>query len=157
MIIKKYLWIKYMFIGSHIHNLDDKNRLSVPKKWKTLLGNNVVLTTGLDKSLFLFNKKDWLIIYNKINTLSLLDKKSRDFSRFMLSNAFEIEIDKHNRILIPEILKSFAELKDEIVFSGVGDRLEIWSKSKFDNLIKNINKDADNLAQSIKSIQDNNL
>ena len=146
-----------MFIGSYTHNLDDKNRLSIPKKWISVLGNKIILTTGLDGSIFLYNKKDWDHFYTKLASLSLLDKNSRDFSRFMLSNAFEIDVDSHNRILIPETLKSFSKLKSEITLSGAGDRVEIWAKEIFDKIIISINKDADGLAEKIKSIQDNKL
>lgn len=141
-----------MYIGSYTHNLDNKNRLSIPKKWQTLMGQTVVLTSGLDGAIFLYDIKGWDKIITNINNLSFLDKDSRNFSRFILSNAFEVEIDSHGRILIPENLKTFANLNNATILAGIGDRIEIWNADIYTKNIININLDSDNLAKRIYEI-----
>lgn len=141
-----------MYIGSYIHNLDDKNRLSIPKKWKDLIGKSLILTAGLDGSIFLYDKKHWEKIISNVGELSFLDKDSRNFSRFMLSNAFDIDIDSHGRILVPDNLKAIANLNTEVTLVGVGNRIELWDKEIFDKQISNINAEAEDLAKRIHDL-----
>lgn len=138
-----------MYIGSYNHNLDSKNRLSIPKKWQTTIGKSLIITSGLDGSLFVYDKKSWEIILKNINNLSFLDKDSRNFSRFLLANAFEVDIDTHGRILISENLKLLAKLNIEIILVGVGDRIEIWDKDIFNTQMSFVNSEADDLAKRI--------
>ncbi len=138
-----------MYIGSYTHNIDDKNRLSIPKKWHKEIGSTIVLTAGLDGSLFLYDIKGWEKITTNINNLSFLDKDSRNFARFILANAFEIDIDSHGRILIPENLKIFGKLQSSATLVGVGDRVEIWDNDIYKYQILSVNTNAEDLANKI--------
>ena len=91
-----------MLIGQYTHELDPKKRLTLPAKWRKELGDKVVVTNGLDNSLFLFSTKEWEKIAEKLASLSLGNSESRNFNRFFLSNAFEVDIDTQGRILLPE-------------------------------------------------------
>ena len=82
-----------MLIGQYTHELDSKKRLTLPAKWRKVLGSKVVVTNGLDNSLFVFSQKEWESIAEKLGSLSLGNSESRNFNRFFLSNAFEIDID----------------------------------------------------------------
>ncbi len=141
-----------MLIGHYIHQLDDKKRISIPAKWKVLLGKKVVVTSGLDKSLFVFSLKEWQKIAEKLSELSFTNKDTRSFTRFMLSNAFEGDLDSVGRILITEPLKNFANIKKKAVLVGMHRRVEIWSEEEWEKYSKENNKSADSVASKLSDI-----
>ncbi|OHA91710.1 MAG: division/cell wall cluster transcriptional repressor MraZ [Candidatus Zambryskibacteria bacterium RIFCSPHIGHO2_01_FULL_44_22b] len=115
-----------MFIGEYTHTVDEKNRFSLPAKFRQALGRKVVVTRGKDHCLFLYPHKVWLQISKEVASLGHVETDPR-FARFTFSGAAEIEIDAIGRMLIPEFLREFADLKNTIVITGVHDRVEIWS------------------------------
>lgn len=141
-----------MLIGQYSHTIDDKKRLSVPTKWKKVFGKNLVVTRGLDTCLFLYTKKEWEKIAEKLANTSLGSKDSRDLNRFFLSGAIEIEIDTAGRILLPEYLKDFANLKDKIIFAGLYSRVEIWNEKSWENKQKEVSGKADEVASKLQEI-----
>ena len=141
-----------MLIGHYVHALDDKKRLSIPSKWRSLLGKKVVVTSGLDKSLFVFSLKEWEKIAEKLSALSFTNKDTRKFTRFMLSNAFDIDIDSAGRILITDQLKKFANLQDKVVLAGMYNRIEIWDENIWEKYSSQNNKDADDIASKLSDI-----
>lgn len=114
-----------MLIGHYKHTLDDKKRISIPAKWRSMLGKKVVVTSGLDKSLFVFSLKEWQKIAEKLSTLSFTNKDTRSFTRFMLANAFDTDLDSVGRILITEALKDFANIKKNAILVGMHSRVEV--------------------------------
>ena len=128
-----------MLIGHYNHIIDNKKRLSIPSKWRNYFGEKVIVTTGLDKSLFVFGEKEWENIASDISKNGFLNIDERNFSRFILSNAYELSFDSHGRVLLPEALTQFAGLTSEVVLSGVYDRCEIWDKVAFDKMMNSIN------------------
>lgn len=121
-----------MFMGEYQHNIDIKGRLIVPSKFREQLGDQFVITRGLDKCLFVYSLDEWTKVEEKIQTLPLTKKDARSFTRFFFSGASECELDKQGRINIPSNLTSYAELEKETVIVGVASRIEIWSKSEWD-------------------------
>lgn len=114
-----------MLIGHYIHGLDDKKRISIPAKWRSVLGKKVVVTSGLDKSLFVYSLKEWQKIADKLSELSFTNKDTRNFTRFMLSNAFDTDLDSVGRILITDQLKKFADINKKVVLVGMHNKVEI--------------------------------
>jgi MraZ protein len=141
-----------MLIGSFAHVVDSKKRLSIPSKWRAVLGEKVIVTAGLDKSLFLFSLDKWTATAKEISSKGFYNLDTRNFARFILANAFELSIDSHGRILLPDQLIEFANLKDEVVLTGVYDRCEIWSKSEYEKAIKDINQNAELTASKISGL-----
>lgn len=141
-----------MLIGHFIHQLDDKKRISIPAKWRNLLGKKVVVTSGLDKSLFVYSLKEWQNIAEKLSALSFTNKDTRSFTRFMLSNAFEGDLDSVGRILIPDTLKNFADIKKKAVLVGMHSRVEIWSEEEWEKYSKENNRSADTVASKLSDI-----
>ncbi|OHB24791.1 MAG: cell division/cell wall cluster transcriptional repressor MraZ [Parcubacteria group bacterium RIFOXYD2_FULL_52_8] len=115
-----------MLIGEYKHLIDDKKRMSLPAKFRKEMGKRVVITYGLDKCLFLYTQKQWEAVAEKLSQLSMGAAEQREFNRFMLAGAVEVEVDALGRILIPDFLKEFARLKDSVVVAGVYTRVEIW-------------------------------
>ena len=118
-----------MLMGEYEHTLDAKGRISMPAKLRKDMGDTFILTKGLDGCLFAFSEEEWLNFETKLKTLPLSDKNARNFVRFFLSGATECEIDKQGRFLIPNNLRTAANLNKEAVVIGVGTRLEIWDKA----------------------------
>lgn len=138
-----------MLIGEYTHTLDEKKRLSLPAKFRTELGRGAVMTRGLDHCLFIYSKKSWQKILDKMSSLSMGATDSRGFNRFMLSGAVELETDSAGRILIPEYLKKFAHLKSKVVFAGVGDRVEVWDDERWTMYTKHIEHQGDQMAERL--------
>ena len=124
-----------MFIGEYHHNIDEKNRLIMPSKFREVLGDSFIVTRGMDSCLFVYPKESWDNLTNELNTLSFTKKDVRAFQRFFLSGATICEFDKQGRINIASPLADYATLSKECVIIGVNDRIEIWAKDKFDNFL----------------------
>lgn len=140
-----------MFMGEYHHTIDDKGRLTIPSKIRYELGEIFIITRGLDGCLFVYPKDEWINIIGKYKELPNT-KDARNFMRFFLSGAVECEFDKQGRINISSPLMKYADLNKECVIIGVNDRLEVWSKDRWENFI-NENEDslsdiADNLFAS---------
>jgi MraZ protein len=138
-----------MLLGEYTHTLDPKKRLSLPSKFRKEMGKTVVLTQGLDKCLFLYSVKQWGIIAGKLSESSTGQSDVRDFNRFMLAGAVELEVDSLGRILVPDFLKDFAGLSSKVVITGVHSRAEIWDDVRWGEYKKKIGEQADALAQKL--------
>ena len=124
-----------MFMGEYHHTIDLKGRMIVPAKFRDGLGEAFVLTRGLDQCLFGYPMSEWQIIEEKLKTLPLTKKDARAFTRFFFSGATECEIDKQGRINIATPLLQYAKLEKECVVLGVSNRIELWSKSIWENYV----------------------
>jgi|SRR3989344_4177982 len=120
-----------MFIGEYKHSLDTKGRLAVPAKFRDKLAGGAIITRGLDSCLFVFANKDWEELVKKLIALPLAQANSRAFSRLMLAGAMDVEIDKQGRILVPDYLRRYADLKKTAVLTGLYNRIEIWDDARW--------------------------
>lgn len=127
------------FMAEYQNNMDAKGRVILPIKFREAIGNVFVLTKGMDGNLYLYPTQEWKKIEEKLAKLSITNANSRAFKRFFQGSAVEIEIDNQDRITIPQNLRTYAGLEKEILFVGQGEFIEIWSKSKFDEMNLEIN------------------
>lgn len=141
-----------MLIGKYTHDLDPKKRLTLPSKWRTDLGKKVVVTSGLDTSLFIFTIKEWENVAQKLAQGGFGNQDSRSFNRFILGNAFETDVDAAGRIVIPESLKTFAKLETKVVLVGMYSRLELWDEKAWETSIAKVNNEADVLASKLSDL-----
>lgn len=139
-----------MFIGQHEHHLEEKGRLSIPKKFRSQLAAGAILSQGLDGCLFLYPKTIWEQLISKLSQLPLTKIDARDFTRSLSYAAVEVDIDRLGRILIPDYLKNFAGLKQSCVLAGAIERIEIWDKSKFVDYISKVNSQAETIAEKLE-------
>lgn len=121
-----------MFMGEYNHTIDPKGRVIIPSKFRDTLGDEFVVTKGLDGCLFVYDMKEWNLFEEKLKSLPT-SKDARRFVRFFLAGAASVEVDKQGRILIPGVLRDFAELQKDVVLIGVASRVEIWSKERWNN------------------------
>lgn len=138
-----------MLIGEYAHILDPKKRLSLPSKFRKELGGRVVVTRGLDQCLFVYSRKEWEKISEKLGELSIGQSDTRGFNRFMLSGAVEVDVDSAGRILIPDFLKEFAGLDQKVILAGIHNRVEIWNEPVWKEYKERVEKQADQLAQKL--------
>ena len=122
-----------MFMGEYNHTIDAKGRLIIPSKFRDSLGDEFVVTKGLDGCLFVYDNKEWSAFEEKLKSLPLTNKDARQFVRFFLAGATLAEVDKQGRILVPANLREFASLEKEVVLVGVASRVEIWSKARWED------------------------
>ena len=141
--------VSKVFIGEYEHSVDAKGRAIMPAKLREDIGENFIVTKGLDKCLFAYSKSEWENFEEKLKTLPLTNKNARDFVRFFLSGAIECELDKQGRFLIPSNLRNYANLEKEIIIIGVGTRLEIWNKNSWTNYSSEENISADEIAENM--------
>ena len=120
-----------MLIGEYMHSVDAKGRLIVPSKFREQLGNEFVITKGLDGCLFVYSNEEWRTIEESFRNKPLTSKDARKFTRFFFAGACDCEVDKQGRILIPSNLREYAGIEKDVVSVGVLNRVEIWSKEKW--------------------------
>ncbi len=138
-----------MLIGEYRHNLDDKKRVSVPANFRKELGKRVIISRGFDKCLFVHPIAEWQRFTEELEKMPVGRIDSRDLSRFIFAGAAETDIDSLGRILIPDFLKNFAELKAKVVVVGVSRRLELWDETKWEDNTRRIEGQADVLAEKM--------
>lgn len=142
-----------MLIGEYTHTIDDKNRVSLPSKFRSLIGKKIVITPGLDQCLFAFTTKEWEKIAGKLSeNSSMLSADMRSFTRYMFGGASEIEVDNIGRVLIPDFLRERANLKTKVVLIGVQNRMEIWNEKSWTDYKKQVEKGADNVAEKLSGL-----
>jgi MraZ protein len=138
-----------MLIGEYHYNLDNKGRIAIPAKIRPELGSSVIVTRGLDTCLFIYPKKEWENLLQRLTSLPLTQANSRAFSRFMLAGATEVEIDQQGRILIPEYLREFASLTKKVIIAGVNNRLEIWDEARWNEYRSKTERDVNEIAEKL--------
>jgi len=141
-----------MFIGQYTHTIDDKNRLSLPVKFRKEMGKRVIITPGLDGCLFVFTPTQWATISEKLGGSSMLQADTRSFNRYMLGGAVEADVDSIGRVLVPDFLKEKAQLKKEVVLIGVQNRVEIWNDALWMEYKAKVEKEANSLAEKLGQI-----
>lgn len=156
MLYNFYQWDKVgerkMLIGEYRHTLDNKNRLSLPAKFRKEIGKKVIITRGLDTCLFLFTEEAWKKVADKLDSLPFGSANSRGLARFILAGAAEVEVDSAGRILIPDFLKEFADIKTNVVVTGVSGRVEIWEGKAWDEYRKKIEAGVVSMAEALGEV-----
>lgn len=141
-----------MLIGEYTHTIDLKKRVSLPSKFRGLMGKKMVMTNGLDNCISIYTISGWKKVSEKLAGLSMGQADQRRFNRFMLGGAVEVSVDSIGRILIPDFLKDYAKLKTKVVLAGVNDHIEIWDEKIWRAYRKKIENQADVLAEKLGEI-----
>lgn len=128
-----------MLIGEFQHNIDVKGRIIIPSKFRDDLGEKFIITKGLDGCLFVYSLEKWKELEEKIRAFPL--SRSSNLQRFFFAGAADVEMDKQGRVLIPQNLRTHADLEKDIVISGASVRVEIWNKEKWNEICENLTSD----------------
>ena len=141
-----------MFIGEYAGTIDEKGRISIPAKFRTQLGRTVVITRGLDNSLFLYTLEEWNKLAEKLANLPISSADTRAFARLMLAGAMDCEVDKQGRIIVPPYLKEFAKIAKKLTFAGLYNRIEVWSDELWQSYKAETEKESTTIAEKLTQL-----
>lgn len=137
-----------MFYGEFQHTLDPKGRMIIPAAYREELKGKFMIAKGLEQCLFIFSMPQWNSLVDKLQTLPLSNTSARDFNRYFFSSAAECEMDGQSRILISPGLRKYAGLEKDIAIIGVGSRVEVWDKTKWESYTQGENLSPENIANT---------
>lgn len=120
-----------MLLGEFRHSIDTKGRIAIPAKFRDEIGEGAIITRGLDSCLFVFTRTEWDALVQKLMSLPLAQATSRAFVRLMLAGATDVDVDRQGRVLIPEYLRSYANLEKDAVLTGLFNRVEVWDAQRW--------------------------
>ena len=138
-----------MFIGEYHHTIDEKGRIIIPAKFREELGNNFIITRGIENCLFVYSKENWAKITDKLSSLPFTKKDARIFNRFFMSGATDVELDKQGRVNVSSPLINYANLIKDCVIIGTGDRLEIFSQESWDDFFNSTKDSMSDIADNL--------
>jgi MraZ protein len=144
-----------MLLGEYEHTLDDKNRLTLPAKFRQAFEGGVVVSRGFDGCLFVFTPDDWdSFVAARLEGLNPLSREARQMNRFMFSGAAEAELDKQGRVMVPPALLAHARLGREVVVAGVRDHVEIWDRATWRKQLEEVEGSVELVAERLAAKQD---
>ena len=138
-----------MFIGEYHHTIDEKGRIIIPAKFREELGNNFIITRGIENCLFVYSEENWAKITDKLSSLPFTKKDARTFNRFFMSGATSVELDKQGRVNISKPLIDYASLLKDCVIIGTGDRLEVWSQESWESFFDSTKDSMSDIAENL--------
>ena len=143
-----------MFMGEYRHAIDAKGRIILPADFRQELGVTFIITKGLDKCLFLYGQQAFEDLAEKLRALPLAKAEARAMVRFFFAGARTLECDKQGRFLVPANLRSYAgiALKEDVVLTGADNRIEVWSKSQWNEYAGEIEPEVTAIAASLAEL-----
>ena len=141
-----------MFLGEFEHTMDDKGRLAIPSRFREELGDGVVVTRGFDRCLMGFPRAVWERLAQQVSSLSLGQGEARNLRRLLFSGAADIMLDKQGRILIPQNLREYAELGDQVIVAGLNTHFEIWANERWNQVLEQIDDSASAIAEQLAAL-----
>jgi len=144
-----------MLLGEHAHTIDDKNRLTLPARFRHVFGDGIVVTRGMDGCLFAYTREDWeRLVQDRLGSLDPLSKEGRRMQRFFFSAAAESDLDKQGRVSLPAALLDHAKLGRDVVVAGVHDHLEIWDRDAWRRELAEVEGSAEDVAERLAAKRD---
>ena len=144
-----------MLLGEYEHTLDDKNRITLPAKFRASFAAGVVVTRGMDGCLYAYRLEDWdKLVDSRLAGLDPLSQEGRRMHRFFFSGATEAELDKQGRVMIPAALIEHAGLGRNVVIAGVRDHLELWDGAAWRKEMKEVEGSAEDVAERLATKRD---
>jgi len=143
-----------MLIGEYLNKVGKKNRIALPKKFRKILGEEVIVTRGYEDCAIVVNKKQWEKLLSVFDDKPFTTSPVRDTRRFLIGGANEVRLDKQGRFVLPVNLKEFVNIRNEVVFVGLVDWVEIWSKDAWEKRMEKIKPQAAKIAEELGKINE---
>jgi MraZ protein len=144
-----------MFLGEYEHTLDEKNRLTLPAKFRESFAAGGVVTRGMDGCLYVYARDKWdELVERRLGSLDLLSRDDRVIQRYFFSAAAEVEPDKQGRIMVPARLIEHGKLGRDVVVAGVYDHLEIWDRAAWREQLQTVEGSAEHVAERLATRHD---
>lgn len=144
-----------MLLGQYDGTLTNKQQISLPSKFRQVLGEKIIITKGFEQCLIVVSESAWQTLLEGTQGRPFTNKATRDIQRFLLGNASFVELDSKGRCVLPGYLREYAVIKDEIVFAGIQRFVEIWSKPLWDEQQKSLAKNVTNIAERLSGTGEN--
>ncbi|NJK79232.1 MAG: division/cell wall cluster transcriptional repressor MraZ [Chloroflexaceae bacterium] len=141
-----------MFLGEFEHTIDEKGRVAIPARFREELGEGLVLTRGFEHCLQAFPRPVWRDLSEKVSALSMGNSEARNLRRLLFSGAAEVEVDRQGRILIPQNLREYAALSEQVVIAGLSTHFELWSHERWNNVLETLDTDAGSIAEQLAAL-----
>jgi MraZ protein len=141
-----------VFLGEFEHSIDDKGRVAVPARFREELGEGMVLTRGFDQCLQAFPRPVWQQLAQKVSSLSLGSPEARNLRRMLFSNAAEVEVDRQGRILVPQNLREYAGLAEQVVITGMDTFFELWSAERWRTVMEQLDTSGAGIAEQLAAL-----
>ena len=144
-----------MLLGEYEHTIDDKNRLTLPARFRGAFAEGIVVTRGIDECLYAYTPAAWSgLVAQRLSSLDPFSKEGRRIQRFFYAGAVEAELDKQGRVTIPPALMTRAKLGRDIVVAGVNDHLEIWDRAAWRRELAEVEGSAEHVAERLAAQHD---
>lgn len=141
-----------MFLGEYDHSMDDKGRLAIPARFREALGDGVIVTRGFERCLMGFPKAEWAKLSDRIDTLSLGQGEARNLRRLLFSGAADVMLDRQGRVLIPQNLREYAGLGEQVIVAGLNRHFEIWSRERWDEVLTSLDANGSMIAEQMAAL-----
>jgi MraZ protein len=141
-----------VFLGEFDHTIDEKGRVAVPARFREELREGLVVTRGFDRCLQAFPRPTWQGLAERISALSLGNEEARSLRRLIFSGAAELEVDRQGRILIPQNLREYAGLKEQILIAGMNTYFELWSRERWNTVLETLDSKASAIAEHLAAL-----
>jgi MraZ protein len=138
-----------LFLGEFEHTIDDKSRLAIPARFRPALDDGLVITRGLDRCLVIYDSESWRAMAERVRTLNPWQADARRMQRHFFSGAVPAQPDRLGRVVIPQFLRGYALLDNEVVVVGVFDRVEVWARAAWQRERSEAERDSAELAEHL--------
>jgi MraZ protein len=143
-----------MLIGQFESKIGEKHQAALPKKFRDVLGEKLIITKGFENCLIIVSEENWKTLLEGTEGRPFTNKSARELQRFLLGNATDVELDSKGRFVLPEYLRKFASIDNEIIFAGIQRFVEVWDKKHWEEHQKELTKDIGFIAEKLSG-QDN--
>jgi MraZ protein len=141
-----------VFLGEFEHTIDDKGRVAIPARFREAVSDGLVLTRGFEHCLQAFPRAVWQSLAERISALSLGNQEARNLRRLIFSGAAEVEIDRQGRVLIPQNLREYANLSEQVVIAGLNTHFELWSHERWHSVLGSLDENAGAIAEQLAAL-----
>jgi MraZ protein len=141
-----------VFLGEYEHTIDDKGRLAIPARFREQLSAGVIVTRGFDACLIGFPRSYWDRLAQRVSSLPFGQNGTRDIQRRLFSAAADLPLDRQGRILIPQNLRDFAGLGDQVVIAGLNEYFEVWSSTRWAEVLNGMDSDPNAFAAQLAAL-----
>jgi MraZ protein len=138
-----------LFLGEFEHSIDDKGRLAVPARFRPALEDGLVMTRGVERCLVIYDPEAWREVSDRVRSLNPWQEDARRMQRHFFSGAQPAQPDKLGRVVIPQFLRAYAQLENEVVVVGLADRIEVWANSEWERQRSEAERDSSELAEHL--------
>lgn len=143
-----------MLLGEYEHTIDDKNRVTLPARFRQAFADGVVVTRGIDPCLAVYTREEWeRFVSAQLSGLSSFDREARQMRRYLFSAATEAELDRQGRVTLPAALIKYAKLKRDVVVAGIQDHVEIWNRADWRSQLDDVEGSAELVAERLAAKQ----